>query len=267
MTTMATGFQTIRLEKQEGVAWLTMARPEKLNSMTPQNALELVDAFEQVAVDDEARVLVITGEGRAFSAGGDVQELLLRCHELPPVERRRLIRDFDRIVLRLIELEKPTIAMINGVASGGGCCLALACDIRIASEAARLGVVFIQRGLSGADLGATYLLPRLIGWGRACELLYTGDIIDAAEAARIGLVNRVVSRDDLRPTVEALAQRLASGPATALTLTKRAMLRERDLNFAQALELEALIQEEAMLSPDYLEGVTSFKEKRAPRFG
>jgi len=211
------------------------------------------------------RVAILTGSGRAFCAGGDVGEFLdIAAMDAAGIEG--WVRFFDILVLRIRNLEKPTIAAVNGPAVGGGCCLAMLCDMRIAAEEAKLGLVFTRRGLAGADMGATWFLPRLVGMGKAFELLLTGDLIDAREAERIGLVNRVVPAPELMPTARELAAKLAAGPPIGMKLTKRALNRSLSTDLTSHLDYEAAVQTFCFQTKDLQEGVKAFLEKRSPRF-
>jgi enoyl-CoA hydratase/carnithine racemase len=227
----------------DGVVTITLNRPERLNALTFDVYRELTDTFAALESEPEARVVVITGAGRAFCSGGDVHEII---GEL-----------FNR---------KPVIASLNGTTAGAGACIALASDIRIASEAAKIAFLFVKVGLSGADMGAAYLLPRVIGMTKATELLYTGDFISAQEAERIGLYNRVVPGDQLNAITRELAERLAEGPAFALAKTKELLDREASMSLDAALECEAQAQAICMQHPDYREAYEAFVNKRAPKF-
>lgn len=266
------GYRDIVLKKEEGVATLILNRPEKLNAWRLWGFCdELNQAFREVSQDSGARTLVITGAGRAFSVGGDIQDFVklrekMDKGEVELSELIEIMRSFDRMILNLRNLEKPTIASVNGVAVGGGACLAIACDMVIASTEARFGWVFPRIGLSGADVGATYLLPRLVGLHRAFELLYTGKIIDAQEAERIGIVNKVVSPENLEAETRELAGRIVQGPPLALAMTKLALVRGLAVDFASDLDFELYVQTLCIQSEDHKEGIKAFIEKREPRF-
>src|SRR3989442_3477442 len=204
----------------KGVATITINRPERLNALTFEVYRELTDVFAALRDEDEVRVVVITGAGRAFCSGGDVHDII---GELFSRDMEGLL-EFTRMTCELVRniraLPKPVIASLNGTTAGAGACIALASDIRIASEEAKIAFLFVKVGLSGADMGAAYLLPRVVGLAKAAELLYTGDFISAPEAERIGLYNRVVPGDRLAATTQELAARLTQGPAFALGKTK-----------------------------------------------
>ena len=253
-------------EVREGVAWLTLNRPERLNALTFEVYRELTDTFAALRTEDEVRVVVIRGSGRAFCSGGDVRDII---GELQGRDMAGLLR-FTRMTCELVRnirlLRKPVVACLNGTTAGAGACIALASDIRIASPEARIAFLFVKVGLSGADMGAAHLLPRLVGLAKATELLYTGDFITAEEAHRIGLYNRVVSADALESETRAFAERLARGPAFALAMTKEMLDRELDVSLDTALEWEAQAQAVCMQHTDYEEAYKAFIEKREPRF-
>jgi enoyl-CoA hydratase/carnithine racemase len=249
-----------------GVATITLNRPERLNALTFEVYRELTDLFAALANETDVHVVVITGAGRAFCSGGDVHEII---GELFSRDVEGLL-DFTRMTCELVRniraLPKPVIASLNGTTAGAGACIALASDIRIASEDAKIAFLFVKVGLSGADMGAAFLLPRVIGLAKATELLYTGDFISAAEAERIGLYNRVVPTDQLADTTSELAQRLAKGPAFAIGKTKEMLNRELHMNLDAALESEAQAQAICMQHPDYREAYEAFVAKREPNF-
>jgi enoyl-CoA hydratase/carnithine racemase len=249
-----------------GVATITLNRPERLNALTFEVYRELTDTFAALRNETDVRVVVITGAGRAFCSGGDVHDII---GELFSRDMEGLLQ-FTRLTCELVgnirALGKPVIASLNGTTAGAGACIALAADLRIASEEAKIAFLFVKVGLSGADMGAAYLLPRVVGLTKATELLYTGDFISAAEAERIGLYNRVVAGDQLATTTKEFAERLARGPAFALARTKEMLDREAHLNLDAALECEAQAQAICMQHPDYREAYEAFVGKRAPNF-
>jgi enoyl-CoA hydratase/carnithine racemase len=255
------------LEKSEqGVATITLNRPERLNALTFEVYRELADVFASLAYEKDVRVVVITGAGRAFCSGGDVHDII---GELFNRNMEGLL-EFTRMTCELVRniraLPKPVIASLNGTTAGAGACIALASDIRIASDEAKIAFLFVKVGLSGADMGAAYLLPRVVGLAKATELLYTGDFISAAEAERIGLYNSVVASDELKQTTVDWAERLARGPAFALAKTREMLNREMHMNFDAALESEAQAQAICMQHPDYREAYEAFVAKREPKF-
>jgi enoyl-CoA hydratase/carnithine racemase len=249
-----------------GVATITLNRPERLNALTFEVYRELTDTFAALRNEAEARVVVITGAGRAFCSGGDVRDII---GELFSRDMEGLL-EFTRMTCELIHnmrtLRKPVIASLNGTTAGAGACIALASDIRIASEEAKIAFLFVKVGLSGADMGAAYLLPRVVGLAKATDLLYTGDFITAREAERIGLYNRVVPGDQLAAATNELAERLTRGPAFALAKTKEMLNRELHMNLDAALECEAQAQAICMQHSDYREAYEAFVEKRKPEF-
>ena len=259
-------YEDITLEKRKsGVALLTLNRPQRLNAVRWQSWDEIEDAIERVASDEDARALVITGSGRGFCSGTDLGAARA-LPDLPAVGRTERHRARYGSTAKLIACPIPTIAAVNGVAAGAGLSLCLACDIRIASETARFSAIWSRRGLL-ADFGATYLLPHIVGMAKGLELMYTGEIIDAQEALRIGLVSRVVASDDLMPTALALAERLAEGAPIALELVKRLAYRQWLADLEDHVRLEESYQRtRTMDSEDAQEGLQSFKEKREPRF-
>lgn len=253
-------------QQANGVATIRLNRPERLNALTFEVYRELTDTFATLRDEPDVRVVVITGEGRAFCSGGDVHDII---GELFSRDMEGLL-EFTRMTCELVEnirsLPKPVIASLNGTTAGAGACIALASDIRIASEQAKIAFLFVKVGLSGADMGAAYLLPRMVGLAKATELLYTGDFIDAHEAERIGLYNRVVTGEQLAATTEELANKLARGPGFALAKTKEMLNRELHMSFKAALECEAQAQAICMQHPDYREAYEAFVAKRDPKF-
>ena len=255
-------FKHILHESESGVVTITVNRPERRNALNQDTVRELMAALARVNTEPAARVLVITGAGDSFCAGADLKD----APEMDPHIAHAIVRLFLDYTAAVRDVKIPVIAKINGDAVGGGCCTALACDIRVASDSARLGFPFVNLGITGADMGSTYLLPRLIGYGRAAELLLTGDLIPAREAQAMGLVNRVVPAEELDAAVESLAARLASGPPLALRSTKKALRNALDMDAATEFDYELLLQSYALLTDDYREGLQAFREKRPPQF-
>ena len=249
-----------------GVATITLNRPERLNALTFEVYRELTDIFLTLRSETDVRAVVITGAGRAFCSGGDVHDII---GELFKRDMEGLL-EFTRMTCDLVRniraLRKPVIASLNGTTAGAGACIALASDIRIASEEAKIAFLFVKIGLSGADMGAAYLLPRVVGLAKATELLYTGDFISAREAERLGLYNRVVPGEQLAATTRDFAERLAQGPAFAIGKTKELLDREAHMNLEAALECEAQAQAICMQHPDYREAYEAFVNKRKPSF-
>jgi 2-(1,2-epoxy-1,2-dihydrophenyl)acetyl-CoA isomerase len=257
-------YQCILYEVESIVATLTLNRPDRLNALGLDMREEILDAV--LRAEKEARVLVITGAGRGFCSGGDVKEMAQRREKQDSIIDDEIdMPTRDKVVIALMEMGIPSIASVNGVAAGAGCNLALACDMRIASSVARFGEVFIRRGLV-PDWGGTFLLPRLVGTAKACELILTGDIIDAREAQGIGMVNRMVEPDQLKEETHKLAQRLAQGPPIAIRLAKKGIYRSADLGLRSTLEYESYAQSICSKTDDAAEGVRSFVEKRDPIF-
>ena len=244
--------KTFRYElAPSGVATITLTRPETLNSLTFEVYEELRQTFAALDEETAVRAVLLTGEGRAFCSGGDVNAIIA---ELFARDMKGLLA-FTRVTGALIRniraCRKPIVAAVNGTAVGAGAVMALACDFRVASTAAKFGFVFPRVGLCGADMGAAYLLPRVVGLGRANELLFLGDVIGAEEAQRIGLVTKVVAPEECVAAARALAERLASGPAFAHAMTKQMLESEHSMTLDQAIEAEAQAQALCMRHPDF----------------
>jgi enoyl-CoA hydratase/carnithine racemase len=249
-----------------GVATITLNRPERLNALTFEVYRELIDTFAALRTEADVRTVVITGAGRAFCSGGDVHDIIGELFKRDMEGLLEFTRMTCELVANIRALHKPVIASLNGTTAGAGACIALASDIRIAAEEAKIAFLFVKVGLSGADMGAAYLLPRVVGLAKATELLYTGEFISAQEAERIGLYNRVVPGNQLAATTQEFAERLAQGPAFALAKTKELLDREAHMNLETALECEAQAQAICMQHPDYREAYEAFVAKRAPQF-
>lgn len=252
----------LRFEIADGVATITLDRPDALNALTIPLKHELLAALDRSASDPAVRAIVLTGAGRAFCAGQDLRERLEPG--APPLEVE-LRERYNPIILAMRALEKPIVGAINGVAAGAGASLAFACDLRLAAESASFLLAFGRIGLI-PDSGATWFLPRLIGAGRAAELALLGDALTASEAERLGLVTRVVPADALLAQAQALAVRLAGMAPRALALTKRALEQTWSASLEEQLETEAELQGVAGATADHAEGVAAFVEKRPPRF-
>jgi len=248
------------------VATITLNRPERLNALTFEVYRELTETFATLGNEPEVRAVVITGAGRAFCSGGDVHDIIGELFKCDMEGLLAFTRMTCELVANIRALHKPVIASLNGTTAGAGACIALASDIRIAAEEAKIAFLFVKVGLSGADMGAAYLLPRVVGLAKATELLYTGDFISAQEAERIGLYNRVVPGSQLEATTQELAERLARGPAFALGKTKELLDREAHMSLEAALECEAQAQAICMQHPDYREAYEAFVAKRTPKF-
>ncbi|HET7264892.1 MAG TPA: enoyl-CoA hydratase-related protein [bacterium] len=254
-------YETVLIEDRGGVRVVTLNRPDVLNAFDARLGEELLDALTKAEGAAAVRCVVLTGAGRAFCSGAD-----LRGHTPGETSLGALLRSrYNRIVLRLRTMEKPVIAAVNGVAAGAGCNLALAADLRVASDRASFIEVFTRVGLI-PDSGGTWLLPRFVGVGRALEMMFFAEPVDAAAAERLGLVNRVVSQDDLMPRTLEWAARLADGPTRAYGLIKRAVDRALALDLRGALDYEAHLQEIAGRSDDHREGVAAFLAKRPPSY-
>lgn len=253
-------------EQTGAVATITLNRPERLNAITFEVYRELTDLMYALREESSVRVVVITGAGRAFCSGGDVRDII---GELQGRDAAGLL-EFTRLTCELIAnmraLPKPIIASLNGTTAGAGACIALASDIRIAAAEAKIAFVFVKVGLAGTDMGATYLLPRIVGISKATELLMTGDFIEAAEAERIGLYNRVVPREKLEAATREFADKLAHGPAFGIAKTKEMLNREMHMSFPSALEAEAVAQALCMQTADFKEAHAAFIEKRPAQF-
>ena len=253
-------------EQRDGIATITLNRPERLNAITFEVYHELTDFLAKLRDEKGVRVVIITGAGRAFCSGGDVRDII---GELQGRDSEGLL-EFTRLTCDLIRnmraLPKPIIASLNGTTAGAGACNALASDIRIAAEEAKIAFIFVKVGLAGTDMGATYLLPRVVGLSKATELLMSGDFVAASEAERIGLYNRVVPRDQLERVTREFAEKLASGPSLGIAKTKEMLNRELHMSFESALEAEAAAQALCMQTPDFKEAHAAFIEKRPAKF-
>jgi 2-(1,2-epoxy-1,2-dihydrophenyl)acetyl-CoA isomerase len=248
------------------VATLTLNRPDKLNSFVGTMRDQLTDALESLAEDGSVRAVIVTGAGRAFCAGADVNYLTQLIETRNLDEATALVEAGRRVVTALRSMPKPVIAAINGAAAGGGANLAMACDLRLASDRALIGQTFNRIGLA-PDWGGTYHVPRLVGPAKAAELFFFAEMIPADEAARIGLVNRVVPHDDLMDVAREWAERLAAKPALALRYAKEAVQRSLGATVDEMLDFETAAQRDCFGSADALEGVRAFVEKRAAEFG
>ncbi len=254
--------KTVLRETADGVLTITLNRPEALNSFTVEMKEALAGALKEAARDKDVRAIVLTGAGRAFSAGQDLKER--QGADVADLGTELRLR-YNPIILAMRRLEKPIVGAINGVAAGAGISIALACDIILAADNATFIEAFGRVGLV-PDTGSTWFLPRLVGRARAAEMMFTADPIDAATAERIGLINRVVPADQLMDEATSLAARLAKSAPIALALSKRALNRTYDMNLEEALDYEAQLQSVAGRSNDHMEGVAAFVEKRTARF-
>lgn len=262
----------LRIERDAGLAVLTFQDPERLNAMTEAMGHALRAAVEELAGDPALRAAVLTGAGRAFSAGGDLNliEGMAKAGAASPggavrEQNRAFMERFYRLYLSVREFPFPTVAAIQGPAIGAGLCVALGCDIRIAAREAKLGLNFVRLGIH-PGMGATWLLPRLVGPARAAELLYSGRLLDGAEAARIGLVNRAVERDDVLPQALELAREIAGAAPLPVRGAKQALARALEASLDEQLRFEAEQQSRNYESRDLQEGIRASREKRSPRF-
>src|SRR5437588_3728860 len=259
-------YECLLYETKDRVATLTLNRPDRLNALGGTLREDLTAGLTRAIDDPDVRVIVITGAGKGFCAGGDVkamQDANQAGRARPLVERVAPSR--DRTVLLMRDSPKPLIAAVNGAAAGAGMNLALACDIRLASSAAKFSQAFVKRGLH-PDWGGTYFLPRIVGMAKACELIFTGALIDAAEALRLGIVSQVLAPEELLPTVQALARTIAAGPPIAIQLARRALYRNAEADLRSALEFETFAQNACFETEDAREGIRAFVEKRPPQF-
>lgn len=260
-------YEFILFERRAGVAWIILNRPEMRNALKPEMREEVIDAISTVAGDPDLRCLVLTGAGEGFCSGADISGAGQRQGQkrVAGMARDAIRAGSQRLFRALWELEKPTIAAVNGVAAGIGCHIAFACDLVIASEKARFIEVFARRGIV-PDGGGAYILPRLVGLAKAKEMVFFADAWSAADAERIGLVNKVVPPEELEKATAEWAERLAAGPTRALGLAKRLLNRSLESDLATSLEEEALTQELINQTDDIKEGMIAFAERRDPRF-
>ncbi|MBV8931676.1 MAG: enoyl-CoA hydratase family protein [Kutzneria sp.] len=254
------------VERVEGVTTVTLDRPDKLNALTFSSYADLRDLLAELPHRGDTRVLVLAGTGRSFCSGGDVNEIIGATLDMDPDQLLAFTRMTGEVIRAIRECPIPVIASVQGTAAGAGSVLALAADFRVVARSATFAFLFTKVGLSGADMGAAYLLPRLVGLGRATRLLMLGDPLPAEEADRYGLVSELVNDDELIPATHALARRLADGPHQAYAQTKALLTREQDMSLSGALELEAMTQALLMKTRDYREFHAAFTAKRPPRW-
>jgi enoyl-CoA hydratase/carnithine racemase len=256
---------SFRYAEADGIATITLDRPDRLNALTFEVYAELRDLLFELRAHDPVRAVIITGEGRGFCSGGDVEDIIGRLLEQDMTRLLAFTRMTGALIANIRGLPKPVVAALNGVAAGAGAVIALAADFRLAVPEASLAFLFTRVGLAGADMGAAYLLPRVVGLARATELLMLGDRISAEEAHRLGLVNRIVEPASLLGEARALAARLASGPGFALGMTKTLLNQELDIDFAAAIEAEAQGQAICMQTPAFRAAYEAFKRRQAER--
>jgi len=259
-------YRSFVFENSDGIATIRLNDPDRLNALTFETYGELEKIMADLAQDNDVKIVVLTGTGKGFCSGGSVNDIIGKLVQMKGDELYNFTRMTCNVVKNMRNLKKPIIAAVNGIAAGAGAMLMLASDLRIFSDKARAAFLFVKVGLSGADMGALYLLPRIVGLGKATELVYFGDTIDAQEAYRIGLANRVVPGEKLMEEAYALARRLKDGPLYALGVTKELLNFEANVDLETALEMEAKAQARCMETPDFMEGYRAFIEKRPQRF-
>ncbi|HKU74291.1 MAG TPA: enoyl-CoA hydratase [Pyrinomonadaceae bacterium] len=258
-------YEHIQVAEADGIATITLNRPDKLNAFIGHMRRDLADALEHAGSDRSTRVVIITGAGRAFCAGGDIAFMAELMQRRDAEEFSRILGAGRRVILAIRQMTKPVIASINGPASGAGCNLALACDLRIAAHTATFSQSFAKVGLH-PDWGGTYFLPRLVTPNKACEMFFLGEAIDAAEAARLGIVNQVVAPEELENVTLQLAHRLRAAPPIALAAAKHAVYMSQAAELEEMLRYETEAQMRCFESDDGHEGVHAFLEKREPKF-
>jgi 2-(1,2-epoxy-1,2-dihydrophenyl)acetyl-CoA isomerase len=260
-------YECLLYDVKDRIATFTLNRPDRLNALGGTLRDDLLDALGKAGADDNVRVIVITGAGRGFCSGGDVKAMSEREQRGEGGDiREKFLPIRDRIVLALRECPKPIIAAVNGAAAGAGMSLAMACDMRLASSNAKFSQAFVKRGLH-PDWGGSWFLPRIVGTAKACELIFTGDAIDAQQALDLGILNAVSAPDALMDEAYKLARKIADGPPIAIQLAKRAIYHNEDVDLKAGLEFESFAQNITKETEDYREGVKAFVEKRAPKFG
>jgi len=259
-------WQHFRFEVSDGVATVTLNRPEKMNPLTFESYADLRDLLHELPHRGDSQVLVIRGEGKGFCGGGDVNEIIGELIKMDAHDLIGFTRMTGEVIRAMRECPVPIVAGIQGIAAGAGSVIAIASDFRVVTRSAKFAFLFTKVGLSGGDMGAAYLLPRMVGAGRATELLMLGDTIDAETADRYGLVSQLVENDELDDAVSVLAHRLADGPALAYAQTKSLITRELDMPIGAAMELDAMTQALLMTTHDHAEFHAAFNEKRPPKW-
>lgn len=259
-------YDTFRFAVADGIGAITLDRPDRLNALTFDVYRELTDCFYDLRFRDDVRVVTITGEGRGFCSGGDVEDII---GDLVNRDMKEVL-DFTRMTGELIQnmrdLDKPIVAAVNGIAAGAGAVIALASDFRIMAAGSKISFLFVKVGLTGADMGAAFLLPRIVGAGRATEILMLGEPVKAERAHEIGLANAVVPAEKVLEEARGWADRLLAGPSYAVRLTKRMINNEWTMEVGSAIEAEAQAQALMLMGHDHREFLASFREKRAPKF-
>jgi len=258
--------QHFRYGEQDGIATIRLDRPERLNALTFESYAELRDAFATLHARASVRAIVLTGTGRAFCSGGDVKDIIGRLFDVPEADLYAFTRMTCDLILNMRRCEKPIVAALNGTTCGAGAVMAIASDMRVAADTAKIAFLFTKVGLSGADMGAAWLLPRIVGLGRASELLMLGDFMAAQRAYEIGLYNEICKPEELEARALEWARKLAAGPTMGMAVTKRMLNAEASMTLGEAMLAEGWIQAECMKHPDYLEGYRASLEKRAPDF-
>ena len=254
------------LEISRGVAQITLNRPERLNALTFEVYTELRDTFRALDQAPGVRAVVITGTGRAFCTGGDVEDIIGALFSRDAAGLLEFTRLTGDLILSIRQCRRPVVAAVNGTVAGAGAVIAAASDIRIAAESAKIAFLFARVGLAGADMGAAWLLPRIVGMAHASEILMLGDFLSAERAAQIGLYNRVVPAERLMAEANEVAARLGRGPSVALGVTKQALNEEAAMDLVSAIEWEARAQAECMRNPNFREAYEGFRAKRDPQF-
>jgi enoyl-CoA hydratase/carnithine racemase len=248
------------------VATITLNRPERLNALTFEVYTELRDTFRALDAEPGVRAVIITGAGRAFCTGGDVEDIIGALFSRDAAGLLEFTRLTGDLIRSIRQCRRPVVAALNGTVAGAGAVIAAACDIRIAAEGAKIAFLFARVGLAGADMGAAWLLPRIVGMAHASELLLLGDFLTAERAAQIGLYNRVVPAERLMAEATEVAVRLARGPSAGLAITKQALNQEAAMDLAAAIEFEARVQADCMRHPNFREAYEAFRAKREPAF-
>lgn len=257
-------YETVNLKIDQATATLTLNRPDVLNAMSYRLGADIRDALRVVHQNENLKLLVLTGAGKAFCAGADMDEILRVNTDA--IQAEKAVRVFMDCIAQIRFLDIPVIARINGDAYGGGALLALACDFKIAVDNVRFGLLFVRVGLTGADAGATYLIPRLVGLTRASEMLMLGEVIDAKQAYGLGMLSRITSAEDLDKEVNRFAEKILAGPTLAIKMTKRALAGSLEKDLSTELDFECYAQTLCIQSADAREGVQAFMEKRKPVF-
>jgi enoyl-CoA hydratase/carnithine racemase len=256
----------LRREEQDGIVTFTLSRPERLNALTFAVYEGLRDHFAELQRRDDVHAVVLTGEGRGFCTGGDVEDIIGRLLKMSPAELLTFTRLTCDVVQNMRACPQPVVAALNGTVAGAGAALTVASDIRVACPEAKIAFLFVKAGLSAADMGACLLLPRIVGFGRATEMLMLGDFTSAEEAHRIGLYNRLVPKERLLEEAQGVARALAQRPVTGLAVTKDTLNAQLDMGLEEALAWDARVQALCMLHPDFLEAYKAFTEKRPAQY-